>query len=141
MYAMKVRFKQLSAETKYKSTEARILSELCHNLPWLHAFCDSPNITAIIMTFHPYNQENKSLNIFNALYSKHQSVDVVSGNDWKQVLLGSLSALVYLQLKDILHDIKTDNILIERVPNGVQALLIDFNVACHSDEGQVYKLS
>ena len=60
------------------------------------------------MTFHPYNQENKSLNIFDALYSKHQRVGIVSGNDWKQVLLGSISALVYLQAKDILHnDIKT----------------------------------
>ena len=147
MGAMKVCFKQLSAETKYKSlfyTEARILSELCHhNLPWLHAFCDSPNITAIIMTFHPYSQENnRSLNIFDALYGAHQSVGVVSGNEWKQVLLGSTSALVYLQAKDILHnDIKTDNILIERISNGVRALLIDFNKACHSDEGQVYKLS
>lgn len=95
------------------------------------------------MTFHPYSQENnRSLNIFDALYGAHQSVGVVSGNEWKQVLLGSTSALVYLQAKDILHnDIKTDNILIERISNGVRALLIDFNKACHSDEGQVYKLS
>ena len=59
------------------------------------------------MTFHPYNQEkNSSLNIFDALYGTHQNVDVTE-NDWKQVLLGSTSALVYLQAKGILHnDIK-----------------------------------
>ena len=149
MGAMKVCFKQLSADTKYKSlfyTEARILSELCHhNLPWLHAFCDTSNVTAIIMTFHPYNQEhNRSLNIFDALYCAQQYGDVsVTVCDWKQVLLGSTSALVYLQAKGILHnDIKTDNILIERLSGSdVRSVLIDFNKACHSDEGQVYKLS
>ena len=88
------------------------LSELCHNFPWLHAFCDTSNVTAIMMTFHPYNQEhNRSLNIFDALYCAQQYRDVsVTICDWKQVLLVSTSALVYLQAKGILHnDIKTDN--------------------------------
>ena len=46
---------------------------------------------------------------------------------------------MYLQAKGILHDdIKTDNILIERLSGSdVRSLLIDFNKACHSDEGQV----
>ena len=54
----------------------------------------------------------------------------------EQVLLGSTSASVYLQAKGILHnDIKTDNILIERISGSdVRSLL---NKACHSDESQV----
>ena len=31
--------------------------------------------------------------------------------------------------------------LIERLSGGVRSLLVDFNKACHSDEGQMYKLS
>ena len=78
------------------------------------------------------------------LYCAQQNRDVsVTVCDWKQILLGSTSALVYLQAKGILHnDIKTDNILIERLSgSNVRSLLIDFNKACHLDEGQVYKLS
>ena len=48
-----------------------------------------PQMSAIIMTFHPYNQEhNRSLNIFDALYCAQQDRDVsVTVCDWKQVLL------------------------------------------------------
>ena len=97
-------FKQLSADTKYKSL---FYTEASHNLPWLHTFCDTSNVTAIIMTFHPYNLEhNGSLNILDALYCAQQYGDVsVTVYDWKQVLLGSTSALVYLQAKGILHNI------------------------------------
>lgn len=143
MDAMKVCFKQLWAESRYKSlfyTEARILSELCHhNLPWLHAFCDSSNVIAIIMTFHPYNQEKNSWT-FLMHCTVHIRMWMLQKMNWKQVLFGSTSALVYIQAKGILHnDIKTDNIL--RLSNGVWSLLVDFNKACHSDEGQLYKLS
>ena len=127
MGAVKVCFKQLSAETNFKSlfcTQAKILSELCHdNLPWLHAFCDSPNTTA--MTLHPYDQENISLNIFDALYGKHQSVSVVFLDDWNHYLLVSTSALVYLQLK-VFCTILRRITLIERLSNVVRVLLIDF---------------
>ena len=69
-------FKQLLADTKYKSPEARILSELSsHNLPWLRVFCDTSNVTAIIVTFHSYNQEhNRSLNVFDAFYCAQECV-------------------------------------------------------------------
>lgn len=143
---MKVCVKVLSAGVKYKSlfyAEAKILSEICHNnLPWLHAFCDVPNITAIVMTFHPYDGQ-KSLSVYSALFSPGQSRRAISVNDWKQILLGSISALVYLHHKSIVHnDIKTDNIVIETLNvTDVRAILIDFNKACYAEEGRLYKLS
>ena len=147
MGAMRVCFKKLSADIKYKSlfyTEAKILSQLCHyNLPWLHAVYDRANITAIVMTYHPYDGGNStSLNIYDALFGLHKDSSNISIDEWKQIILGSISALVYLNDKRILHnDIKTDNILIERLPSGIRSVLIDFNKACHSDEGQLYHLS
>ena len=143
---MRVCVKVLNAGVKYKSlfyAEAKILSEICHhNLPWLHAFCDVPNITAIVMTFHPYDGQ-KSLNVYSALFSPCQSRREVSMNNWKQILIGSISALVYLHRKNIIHnDIKTDNIVIEtQNETDVRAILIDFNKACFADEGRFYKLS
>ena len=91
------------------------------------------------MTFHSYNQKRNRSLMHCTVHSKIRDVSVTVCN-WKQVLLGSTSALVYLQAKGILHnDIKTDNILIERLSGS--DVLIDFNKACRSDEGQVYKLS
>ena len=144
---MKVCLKLLSAGSKYKSlfrTEVRILSELCHyNLPWLHSFIDSSNKTAIVMTLHPYTDGNsKPLNVHNALL-KHQCENKLSVQDWRQVLLGCTSALVYLKTKSILHnDIKNDNVLVERVSDHeIRAVIIDFNKACFLHEGHLYQLT
>ena len=91
------------------------------------------------MTFHPYKR-NVALNIHNALYEGGDNK--VGEHQWKQVLLGCTSALMYLQTKKILHnDIKADNILIEEVTNDVRAVLIDFNKACSVDNGKLYYLS
>ena len=96
------------------------------------------------MTYHPYDGDNysKSLNIYDALFGLRKDISNISVGEWKQIILGSLSALVYLNDRNVLHnDIKTDNILIERLPSGIRSVLIDFNKACHSNEGQLYHLS
>lgn len=85
------------------------------------------------MTFHPYNG-NDSLDVHDALYAEgiHAGNDTVKMNEgnWKEVLIGCTSALVYLQSKGILHnDIKADNILIERRHD------------CYVESGKVYRLS
>lgn len=123
--------------------ESKILSKLCHtNLPWIHGVCDDSNHTALIMTYHPYSCKNASMHIHNALYKCKVNI---SNNDWRQILLGCCSALVYLKEKDVLHNvIKSDNILIERMPPQfieVRAVLIDFNKACLSCDARQYNLS
>ncbi len=139
--------KLLTAGDKYKSlfySESKILSELCHfNLPWIHGLCCSSDHVAIVMTHHLYNGENASMHIHDALY-KNSETDL-NKHHWRQVLLGCSSALVYLKSKCILHnDIKSDNILIEKLPpqfSEVRAVLIDFNKACLCCEAQRYTLS
>lgn len=141
MGSMRVCVKVLYAGTKFKSlffNEAKILSELCHyNIPWLHALVDDSK-TALVMTFHPYKQI--VLNIHNALYEGGNNK--VDEHQWKQVLPGCTSALMYLQTQKILHnDIKADNILIEETKNDVRAVLIDFNKACSVENSRFYHLS
>ena len=128
--------------TKFKSlffNETKILSELCHyNIPWLHALVNDSK-TALVMTFHHYKR-NVVLNIHTALYQGGNNK--VDEHQWKQVLPGCKSALVYLQTKKILHnDIKADNILIEETINDVRAVLIDFNKVCSVDNSRFYHLS
>ena len=135
--------KLLTAGDKYKSlfySESKILSEFCHyNLPWIHGhghgLCCNSNHVAIVMT-HPYNGRNTSMHIHDALYKDlDKRTTDLNRHHWRQVLLGCLSALVYLKSKCILHnDIKSDNILIEKLPptfSEVRAVLIDFNKAWH----------
>jgi serine/threonine protein kinase len=142
--------KVLTAGDKYKSlfySESKILSELCHfNLPWIHGLCCSSDHVAIVMTHHPYNGENASMHIHDALYKNSDRIKTdLNKHHWRQVLLGCSSALVYLKSKCILHnDIKSDNILIEKLPpqfSEVRAVLIDFNKACLCCEAQRYTLS
>ena len=145
MGSMDVCIKVLSIGMKYRClfySEARILSLICHNnLPWVHALSDDSNKIAIIMTFHCY-QTGKSLSVYDALLKHNSENRLLDTKDWKQILLGCTSALVYLQSKQILHnDIKTDNILIESTTSGVRAILIDFNKACLSCDAKLYKLS
>lgn len=148
MASLKVCLKILYAGTKYKSLlvrESRILSELCHfNLPWIHGFCDDSGHTAIIMTFHAYCGRDTSLHIYAALHDAKARRDL-NRNNWEQILIGCVSALCYLQTKNILHnDIKSDNILIEKMAptfSVIRAVLVDFNKACYLNEAQLYKLS
>ena len=142
--------KLLTAGDKYKSlfySESKILSEFCHyNLPWIHGLCCNSNHVAIVMTHHPYNGRNASMHIHDALYKNlDKTMTDLNRNHWRQVLLGCSSALVYLKSKCILHnDIKSDNILIEKLPPTfleVRAVLIDFNKACLRSEAQRYTLS
>lgn len=141
--------KLLTAGDKYKSlfySESKILSEFCHyNLPWIHGLCCNSNHVAIVMT-HPYNGRNTSMHIHDALYKDlDKRTTDLNRHHWRQVLLGCLSALVYLKSKCILHnDIKSDNILIGKLPSTfseVRAVLIHFNKACLRSEAQRYTLS
>ena len=137
--------KLLTAGDKYKSlfySESKILSELCHfNLPWIHGLCCNPNHIAIVMTHHPYNGENASMHIHDALHKNFDKIKTdLNRHHWGQVLLGCSSALVHLKS----NDIKSDNILIERLPpqfTEVCAVLIDFNKACLCCEARRYTLS
>ena len=142
--------KVLYAGVKYRSliySESNFLSELCHfNLPWIHGFCDDPNHTALIITCHPYDSEIASMHIHDALHKHHDKIKTdLSKLHWKEILMGCSSALLYLKEKDILHnDIKSDNILIERLSpqfTEVRAVLIDFNKACRRSDAQRYRLS
>lgn len=95
------------------------------------------------MTFHPYDGD-VVLNAHSALYDRGNDKIHVNEDQWKQVLAGCTSALVYLQTKNILHnDIKADNVLIEGVQggSGARGILIDFNKACAVCSGKVYRLS
>ena len=147
MASLKVCLKFLYAGKKYKSLlikESIILSELCHfNLPWIHSFCDGSGHTAIIMTFHGYCGGDTSLHIHAALHLPEAGGNL-SRRNWEQILFGCISALCYLQ-KNILHnDIKSDNILIEKMSPDfliIRAVLVDFNKACHLNEALLYKLS
>lgn len=144
MGPLKVCIKVLYAGIKYRPLllkESRILSELCHfNLPWIHCLCNSSDHTAIIMTFHGYSG-NKSLTIHSALH-KTDTETKLSDCHWKQILLGSVSALVYLKTKCIIHnDIKSDNILIENLSHDFRAILVDFNKACYLGEARLYNLT
>lgn len=139
--------KLLTAGDKYKSlfySESKILSELC--LPWIHGLCCNPDHIAIVMTHHPYNGENASMHIHDALHKNFDKIKTdLKGHNWTQVLLGCSSALVYLKSRFILHnDIKSDNILIEKLPPQfieVRAVLIDFNKPCLCCEARQYTLS
>ena len=149
--SLKVCIKLLYAGAKYKSLlvkESRILLELSHfNLPWIHAFCDDPSHTAIVMSFHAFCGADVSVNIRDALHALEppQPEREISSSDWKQVLLGCVSALEYLRIKKVLHnDIKSDNILIERMAPDysiIRAVVVDFNEACHVEDALLYKLS
>ena len=143
-----VRVKLLTAGDKYKSlfySESKILSELCHyNLPWIHGLCCNPDHIAIVMTPHPYNGENASMNIYDALHKNFDKIKTdLKRHNWTQVVLGCSSALVYLKSKSILHsDIKSDYILIEKLPpqfTDVRAVLIDFNKACLCCEARLQR--
>ena len=77
-------------------------------------------------------------------YSWHSKA-TISNHQWRQILLGCCSALVYLQQKNVLHnDINSDNILIERISPlfaEVRAVLIDFNKVCLTCDARRYNLS
>lgn len=139
--------KLLHAGDRYKSliySECKILSELCHvNLPWVHGMCIDSSHTALVLSYHSYcGDKNASVHIHDALNKK---IIKLSNSQWRQVLLGCISALVYLKQKNVLHnDIKSDNILIERLPRKfaeVRGVLIDFNKACLSSDARKYTLS
>ena len=124
--------------------EVKILLLLCHvNLPWLFGACDSDKHIAIAMTYHhPFRGEGSSMTVYKALSCK-SSLDLTSQH-WKQIILGLVSALNYICLKNILHNIKSDNVLIDMLGcdyTEARAILIDFNKACLLDEGKLYKLS
>ena len=82
----------------------------------IYGFCADASHTAIIMTNHEYSRQNTSLHIHAGLQKASDGEDLLNPSDWKEVLIGCVSALVYLQTKNILHnDIKSDNIIIERL--------------------------
>ena len=144
----KVCLKRFRGGSKFKPffySEVRILSLLCHfNLPWLHGACDQPDCSVILMSLHLYDGSDfKSLTIYKALVNA-DSYQITSHN-WKQILSGITSALVYLTGKKILHnDVKSDNILIEMLPtdySAARSVLTDFNKACFKEDGVTYKLS
>lgn len=145
----KVCLKVLHADPKFKFlfyAEVKILLLLSHvNLPWLFGACDSDKHVAIAMTYHPFRGESSSMTVWKALSCQSSlSLDLTSQN-WKQVILGLVSALNYICSKNVIHnDIKSDNVLIEMLGDDyadARAILIDFNKACLLDEGKLYKLS
>lgn len=112
--SLKVCIKLLYAGMKYKSLlvkESSILLELCHfNLPWIHGFCNDSCHTAIVMSFHAFCGADVSLNIHDALHAHDKPSEAeteISNGDWKQVLLGCVLALEYLEMKKILHKVIT----------------------------------
>ena len=136
--------KLLTAGESLFYSESKILSELCHYN--LHGLCCNPDHIAIVMTHHPYNGENASMHIHDALHKNFDKIKTdLKRHNWTQVVLGCSSALVYLKSKSILHsDIKSDYILIEKLPpqfTDVRAVLIDFNKACLCCEARRYTLS
>ena len=94
--------------------------------------------------FHGYCGGDTSLHIHAALHLPEAGGNL-SCRNWEQILFGCISALCYLQKKNILHnDIKSDNILIEKMSPDfliIRAVLVDFNKACHLNEALLYKLS
>lgn len=88
---LKVCIKLLNADIKYKSIlfrECRILLELSHfNLPWIHAYCDEPSHTAIVMSFHAFVGTDVSLHVHDALHKSLSNEREISSNDWKSVLM------------------------------------------------------
>lgn len=142
MGSLKVCIKVLNVALKYKPLlfkESRILLELCHfSLPWIYGFCADSSHTAIIMSFHAFSEAEMSLNIHEALKKTSHAQKQICNDNWKQVLLGCVAALEYLQTKKVLHnDIKCDNVLLERMLLDyctIRAVIVDFNKACLAEE-------
>ena len=111
------------------------------NLPLLLGvsnICKHPKMT--VMSYHPFNGQIESLTVHAFLKNTH-----LTKPNWRQILLGCISALAYLAKKEVLHnDIKTDNILVEYLsPDYKQcrSVLIDFGKACCVSEAKLYHLS
>ena len=139
----KVCFKVYQADKKYAVTffnEVRMLHMLFHgNLPLLLGACNNykhPNI--MVMSYHPFNGQTESQTVHAALKTTH-----LTKADWKQVLLGCASALAYLAKMKALHNIKTDNILVEYLaPEYKQCRsIVDFGKARYASEAKLYHLS
>ena len=142
---MKVCVKVYHVQRKYSETffnEVWILHMLVHdNLPLLlgvYDSCKNPKMT--VMSYHSFNVQMESLTIHTSLKSTH-----LTKANWKQVLLGCISALCYLVKKQVIHnDIKADNVLVEYLApeyKQCRSVLIDFGKACCVSEAKLYHLS
>ena len=93
---IKVCVKVYHADRKYAESffnEVRILHMLVHdNLPLLlgvNNICKHPKMT--VMSYHPFNNQMESLTVHASLKTAH-----LTKSNWKQVLLGCISALAYV---------------------------------------------
>ena len=112
-----------------------------NNLPLLlgvYNSCKYPKMT--IMSYHAFNAQMESLTIHTSLNNT-----CLTKANWKQVLLGCMSALGYLVKKEVLHnDIKADNVLVEYLApeyKQCRSVIIDFGKACCVSEAKLYHLS
>lgn len=141
---LRVCLKVFRSEPKYVCyfySEIRILTEIVHeNLPFLYGVC--PELKILVLSLHSFGDEALSLSLHNALNGGSAFIQAITDADWKSILLGCVSAVSYLHSKQILHnDIKSDNIVIEKLPTKCRAVLIDLGKACFCKDAATYSLS
>ena len=111
--------------------EAVLTSQLCHsNLPWLYGITENESHKMLVLSFHSVNE--RSCTLYKVLHKDPQRLDFdVLLIDWRNILFGLVSALMYLHENNIVHnDIKADNILIESKSSTYHSILIDFGKGC-----------
>lgn len=130
--------------TQYESvfpSEVHILSQCSHeNLPWLYGVVEEESTPRmIVMSFHGISGKAYSLHML----LKHLSAPPIPlfPEQYKIILLGLMSAIKYFHDKNIIHDIKSDNVVAESTPSGIKGVLIDLGKACDVSVAKKYKLS
>jgi len=123
-----------------------MLSKLCHeNLLWLFAICHNERHSILVMSHHAFRSEKQSITVYAALDKQGGFTSHLTVKCWKDILLGMISALVYLFNNKILHnDIKTDNVVIECLaPDFIscRSVIVDFGKACFLSAALLYKLT
>lgn len=124
--------------------ETSILSKCCHpNLPFLYGICNDGKHNMIILSLHTINTQSYTIHSILCETKKCIKLDI-STVQWKKILFGIISGILYLHDKaiQILHnDIKEDNIIMEYDTKEFTPILIDFGKACSINNAKNYSLS
>ena len=124
--------------------ECNIISTFCHpNVVFLLGICQKPRL--ILTIFHGI-EENKSLTLHSAIYSRKHAEDDRKGHveNWTIIMSQLISGLIHIHSKEILHnDLKCDNVVLgySAGANELTPVIIDFGKSCFGSQGKKYTLN
>ena len=123
-------------QTRSFIEEANIVSKFAHtNLPYLFGVCFGKSLL-VVLSYHAMGDQMVTIN--DSLFTRSQVIERVTREvDWVFILEGILCGMEHLHSKQkIIHDdLKCDNVILS-LNIVVQAIIIDFGIACDLSKGK-----